>query len=177
MDDKESVVQMGRVAAPYGVKGWVRINSYAQPAENIFDYGPWRLHRQRGMQPVREVEVLEGKPHGKGLIARIAGIDDRDKAEELKGLDIFVARSELPQLDSGTYYWTDLEGLRVERADGTMLGRVDHMLEAGAADVMVVCGDPGAGGRYLIPFIKGEVILQVDLEGQVIQVDWEDEIQ
>lgn len=173
MDDNESVVLMGRVAGPYGVKGWVRISSYAQPPGNVFDYRPWQLRRGGDATTEFDADVLEGKVHGNGLIARIAGIDDRDQAAELKGLHIYVARSQLPELDDGSIYWTDLEGLRVEQVDGSILGRVDHMLEAGAADVMVVCGDNDKD-RHLIPFIRGEVVLDVDLDARLIRVDWQE---
>jgi len=173
MGEKESVVLMGRIAAPYGIKGWVRISSFAQPLDNIFAYGPWQLKRSGSDQLLHEVKLLEGKTHGKGLVARLAEIDDRDKADALKGLEIHVARSQLPDPDDGRFYWADLEGLRVERVDGGLLGHVDQMLEAGAADVMVVCGDNDDNSRYLIPFIRDEVIKFVDLEKKLIQVDWE----
>jgi 16S rRNA processing protein RimM len=175
MDEKESGVLMGRIAGPYGVKGWLRIHSYAEPPENIFTYGEWSLRERGNPLAVRAATPLDGKKHGKGLVARIAGIDDRDKAEALKGLGIYVARSRLPKLDDGNYYWADLEGLRVENLQEVFLGHVDHMMEAGAADVMVVCGEDGGKRRCLIPFIKGDVVLKVDLDSKLITVDWEDD--
>lgn len=174
MDENESVVLLGRISGPYGVKGWLRISSYTQPPENIFGYGHWLLRNEISAQAVSEARPLEWKKHGKSLVARFAGIDDRNAAESLKGLSIYVDRSELPLLDDGTYYWADLEGMRVESRTGEPLGRVDHMMEAGAADVMVVCAENGNKGRYLIPFIKGEVVLDVDLDSKLIKVDWED---
>ena len=168
MDGRKSEVLLGRVAGPYGIKGWVKVTSYTQPPENILRYAPWQLGRNGAVS--RTAEVAEGKAHGKGLVARIAGVEDRNAAEELKGLEILVARDQLPEPDDGGYYWADLEGMRVVRPDGRDLGCIDQMMEAGAADVMVVTGQ---GGRVLIPFIRDEVILSVDLDERIVEVDWE----
>ena len=111
----------------------------------------------------------EGQRHGKTIIARVDGFDDRDQAARLIGTDIGVPRDELPETDNGHYYWSDLEGLRVVGRDGTKLGRVDYMLETGANDVMVVKGDT----EQLIPFVLDKVILDVDLAKGEIRVDWE----
>jgi 16S rRNA processing protein RimM len=114
-------------------------------------------------------DVSEGKRHGKSVIARLAGVDDRDQAAVRVGCDIAVARKDLPEIEEGTYYFTDLEGMRVVHRDGTELGTVAYMMETGANDVMVTEGER----ERLIPFIKETVILDVDLEKNVISVDWE----
>ncbi len=99
-------------------------------------------------------------------------VNDRDQAEKLAGMNVYVLREQLPEPEDGLYYWADLEGMQVETLAGEVLGRVDHMLEAGAADVMVVCGEQPGASRHLIPFIRDDVILSVDLEQRRIQVDW-----
>jgi 16S rRNA processing protein RimM len=96
-------------------------------------------------------------------------VDDRDQAAVRVGCDIAVARKDLPEIEEGTYYFTDLEGMRVVHRDGTELGTVAYMMETGANDVMVTEGER----ERLIPFIKETVILDVDLEKNVISVDWE----
>ena len=173
MDADKSAVLVGRVSSPYGIKGWVKISSYTQPLDNILGYAPWQLRNSKSGKFVSVVELREGKVHGKGLIAKLSGIDDRDQAEALAGLEIIVPRSQFPQAEEGEYYWTDLEGLKVEAVDGTNIGRVEHMMEAGAADVMVVCGEGEGNSRLMIPFIRGDVILNVDLDAGIVQVDWE----
>jgi 16S rRNA processing protein RimM len=175
MGADKSAVLVGRVSSPFGIKGWVKISSYTQPLENILDYGPWQLRNSNSGEAVRVVELQEGKAHGKGLVAKLPGVDNRDQAELLKGLEILVAREQLPEIEEGRYYWADLEGLQVETVDGKSLGWVDHMMEAGAADVMVVCGEDKDKKRCLIPFIRDEVIRNVDLKAGVIRVDWEDD--
>jgi 16S rRNA processing protein RimM len=175
MGADKSAVLIGRISSPFGIKGWVKISSYTQPLENILDYGPWQLHNSASGEATSVVELLEGKAHGKGLVVKLSGVEDRDQAELLKGLEIRVAREQLPEIEDGRFYWADLEGLKVETIDGESLGRVDHMMEAGAADVMVVCGEGEANNRCLIPFIRDKVIKDVDLAAGVIRVDWNNE--
>lgn len=162
----EKLVVVGRVAGVYGVRGWVRVESYTSPKENLLSYRRWHLQRQEGPRPV---EVLEGQPHGKGLVVRLKHLDDRDRAMALVGLEVAVPRSELPKLPKGEYYWTDLQGLRVETVDGVALGTVDHLFATGANDVLVVQGER----ERLVPFVQGQVVTRIDLDGGVMVVDWD----
>jgi 16S rRNA processing protein RimM len=157
---------MGRISGLFGVKGWVRVYSFTQPRAAILNYQHWYLQQQGSW---REVEVAEGQQHGKGIIVRLAGMNDRDQAATLIDCDIAVERDALPAAAEGSYYWTDLEGLKILHRDGTELGRVAYLLETGANDVLVTTGKP----ERLIPFIMGQVILDVDLANGVITVDWE----
>lgn len=169
MGDAKSTMLVGRISGAYGIKGWVRVNSFTEPAENVFSYSPWQLRAAIDSQLMQTVEVGEGKSHGKGLVAKLNGIADRDAAESLRGLEIHVDREQVPKLETGRYYWSDLEGLRVVNGDGIELGQVDHLLDTGAQDVMVVTGN----SRHLIPFSYGVTVLDVDLEAGCIRVDWE----
>ena len=174
MGQEKSLVLIGRLAGAFGIKGWVKISSYTSPPENILQYAPWQLRQSKSGEVVRAAELIEAKLHGKGLVAKFAGIEDRDQADNLKGLEIVIGRSQLPDPEDDRYYWADLEGLQVETVDGKSLGRVKQMLEAGAADVMLVCGE--ANSRHMIPFIRGEVILAVDLDAGIIRVNWEQDV-
>ena len=158
---------MGRVSGLYGVKGWVKIHPYTDPRESILSYPNWMIERDAGWQAV---QVAEGRPHGKTLIARFDGIEDRDGAAGYVNADVAVDRDELPDTGEGEYYWSDLEGLRVERQDGRLIGRVTYLLETGANDVIVV---RDGNDEVLIPFVMGEVIKGVDLASGVICIDWE----
>jgi 16S rRNA processing protein RimM len=177
MSKQDSVVLVGRIAGPHGIKGWLKVSSDTQPADNILDYAPWQLRHAKSGAVIREAEVLDGRLHGKGLVVKLAGVADRDEASALQGLDIAVPRSRLPEIDDGSYYWADLEGLRVTAADGRPLGVVDHMRSAGAADVMAVRSTQDDSKRMVfIPFIRGEVILAVDLDAGVIRVNWDEAV-
>ena len=159
-------VCVGRVAGVYGVKGWVRVESFTDPPENILHYTLWRL---RGKLEGPTLSVAEGRRHGKRVLARLETFADRDAAAELSGMEIFVPRAQLPELAKGQYYWVDLEGLKVVTTDGVSLGNVDSMISTGANDVLVVCGD----SRRLIPFIVGDTVQLVDIEAGTITVAWD----
>ena len=157
---------LGRVSGLFGVKGWVKVFSYTQPREAILDYGRWFVKRQGEWQAAA---ISEGKRHGKSVIVHLEGVDDRDEAAALVDCDIAVDRAAMPNADDGSYYWADLEGLKVVRRDGTELGHVAYLLETGANDVLVVQGEH----ERLIPFVAEKVILDVDLGNGVISVDWD----
>ncbi|MGI9330206.1 MAG: ribosome maturation factor RimM [Gammaproteobacteria bacterium] len=159
-------VVVARIEGAYGVKGWVRVRSFTTPADNLEKYAPWRLRLPRGD---RELARHEMRAHGKGYVARLEGIGDRDAAAALAGTAIMVPRAILEKPAEGQYFWSDLVGLTVRTSAGELLGQVDKMMETGANDVMVVTGDR----RRLIPFVHGTVVQSVDLETGFIQVDWE----
>ena len=112
--------------------------SYTQPREAILEYDRWFLNKEGEWQAA---SIEEGQRHGKSIIARLRGVDDRDQAAGLIGCDIAVTRDNLPQVDEGSYYWADLEGMRVVHRDGSDLGRVAYLLETGANDVLVTEGE------------------------------------
>jgi len=115
------------------------------------------------------VEVLQGRPHGKGLVVQLAGCDDRDAAALLTGSDIGIYREQLPAAADDEYYWSDLLGMQVTTTGGAVLGVVDHLIETGANDVLVIRRER----EHLVPFITGQVIKSVDLEAREIRVDWD----
>ena len=140
--------------------------SYTAPREGIVSYRHWLLGRADDW---RERRVLDGKRRGPRVTAQLEGVADRESAAALLGLEIAVPRGALPRPGAGQYYWADLQGLLVRRQDGTTLGRVAHLLETGAHDVMVVNGEH----ERLIPFAPGAVVLDVDFDAGVIRVAWD----
>lgn len=163
-------VLVGRIVGLYGVQGWLKIESWTDPRTRIFEYASWWLNAEGKAE--RAVTGAVGRAQGKGLVAKVPGIDDRDQAEALVGLDIFVDRSALPPPGKDEYYWVDLEGLEVVTIDGIGLGRVSHLFGTGANDVVVV--KDGTRER-LIPFVQGEYVRSVDLSGGRMVVDWDPE--
>lgn len=157
---------LGRIVGVFGVRGWVKVYSYTQPREAILEYDRWFIRHDDAWWAAK---VAEGQRHGKAVIARVEGTDDRDAASGLIGCDIAVERDAMPSPADGSYYWSDLEGLKVVHRDGTELGHVAYLLETGANDVLVTEGER----ERLIPFISEEVILDVDIAAGVITVDWE----
>jgi len=159
-------VVLGRVVGVYGVRGWVKVFSETDPREGILRYSPWLVGNSLTPRP-----VLEGRRHGKGVVARIAGCDDRDQAAAMVDQEIAVSRDRLPPPRLDEFYWIDLEGLEVWTADGTHLGAVDHLFSTGANDVLVVTGER----ERLLPFAWGDVIKSVDFDQRRIEVDWDPE--
>ncbi|MGM0638950.1 MAG: ribosome maturation factor RimM [Pseudomonadota bacterium] len=169
-------VVLGKLTSPFGVKGWLKVYSYTSPMEGILDYPEWVLRSGESLERRR---LLQGRRHGKGLVAQFEGCDTREDAEALAGAEILLAKAELPELDAGELYWHQLEGLRVVTRNGVVLGRIDHLFETGANDVMVVKGvlDPEAidAAERLLPYLPEKVILDVDLEGGIMTVEWDPE--
>ncbi len=161
-------VTLGRISGLYGVKGWVKVHSHTSPLTNILDYTNWYLDIDGSWQVF---QLQTGRAHGKGIVAKLVDVDDRDQAASLVHMDIAVTRDQLPDTDKGGYYWTDLEGLMVRTIDGLDLGRLDRLFETGSNDVMVVEGER----KRLIPYIDVDVVKSVDLAAGVITVDWDPE--
>lgn len=159
-------VVLGRIVGVHGLDGGLKIESYTAPRDNIFRYRPWRIV---GAGREMAVSQPQGRAQGRGLVARIHEVGDRDAAAAWVGAEIRVDRAQLPAPAPGSYYWTDLEGLRVRNIDGHELGRVSHLFATGSNDVLVVRGER----ERLIPFVEGSAVLRVDLEGGVIEVDWD----
>ena len=167
MSDPNRRLTVGEIVGVFGVRGWLKIRSFTDPPENIFDYFPWQIGDHGAWS---ECEVAEGRRHGRGLIARLPGIEDRDGAAALVGNTLAVYRHQLPPVGDDIY-WTDLEGLEVVTTAGRALGKVDHLIETGANDVLVVRGER----ERLIPFVRDQVIKRIDLEARCITVDWDAE--
>ncbi|HEX5340802.1 MAG TPA: ribosome maturation factor RimM [Gammaproteobacteria bacterium] len=167
MADRQSRrVVIGKVTALFGVKGWVKLLSWTDPREDIVNYPSWQM-KLDGEWCDRD--LAEGRPQGKTIIARLEGITDRDQAVALIGAEIAIRRDQLPPVKPGEYYWDDLIGMEVRLTDGRSLGRVEAMMETGANDVLVVKGEH----QRLIPFIREQVVREVDMEAGLIRVDWD----
>lgn len=177
MSAESNLVNVGRITAVYGVKGWVKVHSYTEPQENLFEYHPWFLKTKHG---VKKIEIDEARPHGDAFVAHIVGVDDRDLAVQYTAADIAVERDLLPELDDGEYYWNQLEGLVVFTQFGDVrqrLGVISKLMETGANDVLVVAGDAQSIDQRerLIPYVPGQFVLNVDLEAGEVLVDWDPE--
>ena len=161
----QPVVVVGVIGGPFGVKGWMHVNSYTEPPANLLSYLPWRQKRGDRWK-ILDVEV---QAHGNGLVARIEGLRDRNAAAEWRGTPIGVEAAVLPAPAEDEYYWRDLEGLQVVNGSGDDLGRVDRLFATPAHDVMAVTDDTG---ERLIPFVR-EVVVAVDADAGRVVVDWE----
>lgn len=171
-DDDEMLV-VGRILGAYGVHGWVRVFSETSPQDNILRYQPWYIERPRAAGTARwqATRMLEGRRQGKGLVAKIDGCDDRDRAMELRGTAVAISTAQLPALEQGDYYWRDLIGLAVVNRKSVSLGTVTNLIETGNNDVLVVSGER----ERLIPYLPDRVVVEVDLESGRMLVDWDED--
>jgi 16S rRNA processing protein RimM len=163
----ESWVAIGRFGSPVGVKGWLRVVSYANPPENIFNYLPWHVFKG-GVEVL--IQQVKERWQGQALIVNIDPCQDRDTAKTFTHLEIYIDRKQLPPLNEEECYWVDLIGLHVFNQEQIELGVVDSLLATGANDVLIV-KEPNGKKRY-IPYID-QVIIAVDLENERLQVDWD----
>jgi 16S rRNA processing protein RimM len=161
---------MGRIGAPYGVKGWVHVESFTEPATELLNYRTWSLRAAGGER--HERQVAEGRAQGAGLVARFEGIGDRDAAALLRGAMVEVPRAELPRAPRGQYYRADLVGLTVRNVEGVELGVLAHFVDAPAGAVMVVRG----AKEHWVPATPVH-IREVRLDEGVVVVDWPAELE
>ncbi|MFA6409406.1 MAG: ribosome maturation factor RimM [Gammaproteobacteria bacterium] len=167
---QNKLVIIARLGRPVGVQGFLRVNSFTHPPENILKLFPWQVQRKGAWQ---ELEVESYKQHGDQILVRLKGCLDRDQAALWTNSLIAVPRSALPPIkDDKTYYWSDLVGLEVINQENQNLGKVAEVFATGANDVLrVESREEGQRIERLIPFIKS-VILSVSLKEGVIRVDW-----
>ena len=172
---------LGKISGYYGVKGWVKIYSYTQPRENIVCYEALKvkLHNHSASE-WQDIQLDNGKVHGKGVVAHFVGYDNRDTAARLIGAELAVYRSEFKPTVKDEYYWTDLIELMVINLEGVQLGRVERLIETAANDVIVVKPTQLDTNKVntsnqievLIPFVLDYYVKKVDLEAGKILVDW-----
>jgi 16S rRNA processing protein RimM len=156
---------MGRVGAPYGVRGWFRVQSFTEAPDGLADYPHWWI----GHDPsYKECRLLDCRMHAGALVAYLEGVDDRTAVQAMQGSDIAIPRDQLPEAEEGEIYWADLMGLEVVNLAGESLGKIADMVETGANDVMVV---QGPEKRTLIPYVE-PVVARVDLAQGRVTVDW-----
>jgi 16S rRNA processing protein RimM len=156
---------MGRIVAPFGVKGWIKVEPWTAAAQNLLAYPAWWIGEGEDWQ---ERKVGESRTQGRMVVARFDGCADRDAAVALRGKQVAVPRAQLPRPQPNEYYWADLIGLRVVNEAGQDFGQVVRILETGANDVLVVQG----GRERLIPFIA-DTIAAIDLQGGLMRVNWD----
>jgi 16S rRNA processing protein RimM len=149
------------LGAAHGVRGWLRVQSFTDPPQRLFEWKRWRL------QSGAEVNVLEARPQGNGWIAQLEGIEDRDAAGRLSGQVVLVDRDELPATTGREYYRADLVGFEARNLEGVLLGVVDYFIDTPGNAVMVIKGTR----EYLVPMVA-QYLRSVDQQSRRLVVDW-----
>lgn len=166
--EADSLVVMGRIVAPYGVQGWVKVLPDTEALDGLLDYEIWQIGKDDSWQ---QIKLKSGKVHNDVLVVKLEGINDRDAAFACKGMQVAVPRGDLPELDDANeFYWSDLIGLVVTNQQGINFGTISDVFETGANDVIVVKGKV----ERLIPFAEHTVI-DVDIANRTMLVDWDED--
>jgi len=161
-------ILIGEVSGCFGVKGWLKIFSYAQPRENIANYKNWYVD---GIL----YKSVQAKKNSKLIVAKIDGVEDKESAQAFIGKTIEVDKADLKALSANEYYWHDLVGLTVVNQDELVFGRIKSLLETGAHDVIIVAPLDKQGRERLIPYLYGQTVVKVDLENKIMQVNWHED--
>ncbi len=165
LEPAEDIVVMARVAAPFGIKGWVKLQTFTQSPDSLDAYASWLLRGAKGWE---EFEIEDFAVNVKGVVAKFKGCDDRTQAEKLAKRDVGIPREALDAAPEGEHYWIDLIGADVVNTLGERLGMIDTLMETGANDVLVV---KSGSEEILIPYIS-DVIVKVDSAAKVVTVNW-----
>lgn len=165
-------VELGRIGAPFGVKGWTHVDSYTDPPEGLLAYPQWVLRLASGERLTRR--LADGRTQGDRLVARLEAVEDRDAAAALTGAVIEVQRAELPQPGKRQYYRADLVGMSVCNLEGAQLGKVVQFVDAPTGPVMVVRDADGVEQWVLA---TPRHLHKVELDEGRILVDWPIELE
>jgi 16S rRNA processing protein RimM len=163
-DDASALIQLGFVGAPFGVRGWIKLRSHTDPPERLLEHRSLRIGQGSVWQSYR---IETSGRSGGALTVKLAGVEDRDQAQALRGLQVCVPRGELPQRDDKDFYRADLIGCEVVNLGGIELGLVRHFIETPAQVLMVVRGTQ----EFWIPAVPRH-LRRVDLQARQVIVDW-----
>lgn len=164
------MIVLGRIVAPFGVRGWVKVHPFGDDPASWAHMPRWWFAQddQAGDEVWQSRKLEECATHGKGLVARFEGVNTRAAAESLAGHYVGAPREFMPETAREEYYWADLVGLEVVNLADERLGRVADLLASGAHDVLRVRDEEI---ERLVPFVAA-VVKDVDLERRRIRVDW-----
>ena len=160
-------ILVGKISNPHGIKGWVKVISFTDPIQNILSYKKWTISDN---ETEKTYCLEDSRIQGNKIVIKLEGVNNRDDADLLKNLQIEINRSDLPKLEENSYYWEDLVDFNVIDIKGMHVGKVDSLFRTGSNDVLVIINETKQ--RLLVPFIMEEVIKYVDLDKELISIDW-----
>ena len=186
--DSTELMVVGKITTVYGIKGWVKVHAFTESMDNFAQFNSYYFDKaanaransakKRDWQPIKFESI---KRHGKGLIAQIEGVTDREQARLYCQHEVAVSSDEIPAMTGDDFYWHELVGLQVittnEAGEDLLLGKVTQMMETGANDVLVVKSCKGSIDQRerLLPWLPEQVIKEVDIEAGVMRVEWDAE--
>lgn len=166
MENSLRWVVMGRFGRVHGIKGFITLHSHAEQRNTILNYTPLYAFINNQWQEIELEEVVITNKH---ILVRVAGYNERERVAYLTNCDIAITKEQLPDLPADEFYWHQLMGMKVINQKGELLGTVCEMMPTGANDVLIVTGEK----RFLIPYLPGRTVINVDTQQQTIEVDWD----
>jgi 16S rRNA processing protein RimM len=180
----DDAVEVGRIAGAWGVKGWIKVQTFASDPQALFSSKRWFAQPPDAANPLiprrsetsgwpRLLNVTAVREHADTVVAQLQDVADRAAAEKLKGVRLFVRRSSFPSTESDEYYWVDLIGLSVFNRQDQFLGTVVGLVDTGPHSVLRLAAEPSTSpeSERLIPFVA-HYVDDVDVPGKRIVVDW-----
>ena len=161
---------MGRLLAPYGVKGWIKVQPYTASPATLLEYDRWWLAPRQDPDAWKAFDVVSARLHGNTVLAELSGLVDRESVRPWRGASLGVPRQALPALAEGEIYWSDLIGMVAVNRTGEVLGKVTGLLETGAHPVLRIAGESGA--EQLIPLVPAHIDA-IEPQARRIVVDWQ----
>ena len=178
----DDAVEVGRILGAWGVKGWVKVQPFAKEPQALFSSKRWFAKPAKpgllGSAAGESLclQIVQAKEHRDEVVAQVRGLEDRDAAQALRGLALFISRSSFPTPEKDEFYWVDLIGLTVSNRQQQCLGQVVGLIETGPHCVLRI--RPADAGEdfpeaheTLIPFVQAYVD-HVDLADRRVLVDW-----
>ena len=200
--DAQALVVLGRIRTVFGVKGWLKVQSFTNDPDILFSGDNWLLSSEplSGSSSTRAsagkanvVEVDEWKVSGSDLLVHFKGLDNREEAARYRQQFIHLPGDKLPELAEDEIYWHQLEGMDVynladanseaanacDYSGAKLIGKIDHLLETGANDVIVVSPviDEQSSStekveKLMVPYVLDYSVIDVDVENRRVLVDW-----
>lgn len=163
-----SSVTIASFGKPFGVWGWIKVNSYLDPKTSILEVKPWLVLEDDILQ---EITIAEARKHADSIVVKLPRHNSPEAVSKLTNTKIFTWRKDMPKLSQDEYYWSELIGLKVVNLENIELGTVQDLMSTapGVNDVLIVMDGEH---KRLIPYISN-VIKQVDINSKTIYVDWD----
>ena len=163
---------IARIGKTRGLRGEFFLRSFAEDPQNLNTFTKFYTMNSSLME---EVEFEYIKTANANIISKIKSIDDIDAMKLFGQKDVYILRSELPQLDENEAYWFELIGMNVINLDDKNLGIVEIVNNYGASDILEVNPASDTKEKILIPFIRNKFIISINKSKNSILVDWEED--
>ena len=164
LSGKNGFFHIGKIVGVHGLKGTIKVDSYAESSSVFKPDSMIRIRRPTGSEEAYKIKWV--KPLAKVVLLSLNGIENCNLAEALIGSELFLKKASLPELEDGVYYWFDIIGLSVLSTGGKYMGIVESIIPTGSNDVFVV---KNKDNEILLPALES-VVLEIDFKSKTMLV-------